>query len=109
MHADRYDQLVEEFLSRKRIAIWGMEDAKSDPAHLVARKLRKQGIEVIAVTRVDEDNSFTAARCVSHRLLRGFHARMVKPSGERAVGNRDTRGQILPRACVLRAEFGNGA
>ena len=55
MHADRYDQLVEEFLSRKRIAIWGMEDAKSDPAHLVARKLRKQGIEVIAVTRVDED------------------------------------------------------
>ena len=134
MHADRYDQLVEEFLSRKRIAIWGMEDAKSDPAHLVARKLRKQGIEVIAVnlpscwarlkkatpgipaspttialTRVDEDNSFTAARCVSHRLRRGFHARMVKPSGERAVGNRDTRGQILPRACVLRAEFGNGA
>ena len=49
MHADRYDQLVEEFLRKKRIAIWGMEDAKSDPGHLVARKLRKQGIEVIAV------------------------------------------------------------
>ena len=49
MHADRYDQLVEEFLKKKRIAIWGMEDAKSDPGHLVARKLRKQGIEVIAV------------------------------------------------------------
>ena len=49
MHADRYDKLVEEFLKKKRIAIWGMEDAKSDPGHLVARKLRKQGIEVIAV------------------------------------------------------------
>ena len=49
MHADRYDQLAEEFLRKKRIAIWGMEDAKSDPGHLVARKLRKQGIEVIAV------------------------------------------------------------
>ncbi len=49
MGTDRYDQLVEEFLRKKRIAIWGMEDAKSDPGHLVARKLRKQGIEVIAV------------------------------------------------------------
>ena len=49
MHADPYDQLVEEFLKKKRIAIWGLEDAKSDPGHLVARKLRKQGIEVIAV------------------------------------------------------------
>ncbi len=49
MHADRYDQLVEEFLTKRRIAIWGMEDAKSDPGHLVARKLCKQGIEVIAV------------------------------------------------------------
>jgi len=49
MHADRYDQLVEEFLRKKRIAIWGVEDAKSDPGHFVARKLRKQGIEVIEV------------------------------------------------------------
>ncbi len=49
MGTDRYDQLVEEFLRKKRIAIWGMEDAKSDPGHFVARKLRKQGIEVIAV------------------------------------------------------------
>ncbi len=49
MHEDRYDQLVEEFLKKRRIAIWGMEDAKSDPGHLVARKLRKQGIEVLAV------------------------------------------------------------
>ena len=58
MHADRYDQLVEEFLKKKRIAIWGMEDAKSDPGHLVARKLRKQGIEVIAVNpRFSDDPS----------------------------------------------------
>jgi uncharacterized protein len=49
MGTDRYDQLVEEFLSKKRIAIWGMEEAKSDPGHLVVRKLRKHGIEVIAV------------------------------------------------------------
>ncbi len=49
MGIDRYDQLIREFLGKKRIAIWGMEDAKSDPGHLVARKLRKQGIEVIAV------------------------------------------------------------
>lgn len=49
MSTDRYDKLVEEFLRKKRIAIWGMEDAKSDPGHLVACKLRKQGIEVIAI------------------------------------------------------------
>ncbi len=49
MGIDRYDQLVQQFLGKKRIAIWGMEDAKSDPGHLVARKFRKRGIEVIAV------------------------------------------------------------
>ncbi len=49
MSIERYDQLVQEFLGKKRIAIWGLEDAKSDPGHLVASKLRKQGIEVIAV------------------------------------------------------------
>ncbi|HZR17943.1 MAG TPA: CoA-binding protein [Verrucomicrobiae bacterium] len=58
MGTDRYDQLVEEFLRKKRLAIWGMEDAKSDPGHLVARKLRKQGIEVIAVNpRFSDDPS----------------------------------------------------
>jgi predicted CoA-binding protein len=49
MGKDRYDQLVQEFLGKKRIAIWGMEDAKLDPGQFVAGKLRKQGIEVIAV------------------------------------------------------------
>jgi predicted CoA-binding protein len=49
MGKDRYDQLVQEFLGKKRIAIWGMEDAKFDPGQFVAGKLRKQGIEVIAV------------------------------------------------------------
>ncbi len=49
MSNDRYDQLVQEFLGKKRIAIWGVEDAKSDPGQLVLRKLRKQGIDVIAV------------------------------------------------------------
>ncbi len=49
MGNDRYDQLVQEFLGKKRIAIWGVEDAKSDPGQFVARKFCKQGIEVIAV------------------------------------------------------------
>ncbi len=49
MNTDRYDQLVHEFLSKKRIAIWGVEDAKGDPGQMVARKFRKQGIEVITV------------------------------------------------------------
>ena len=49
MGIERYDQLVQEFLGKKRIAIWGIEDAKSDPGHLVARKLHRQGIEVISV------------------------------------------------------------
>ncbi len=58
MSTDHYDQLVEEFLRKKRIAIWGMEEAKSDPGHLVAAKLRKQGIEVIAVNpRFSDDPS----------------------------------------------------
>jgi uncharacterized protein len=49
MEENPYDQLVREFLSKKRIAIWGVEESKSDTGHLVASKLRKQGIEVIAV------------------------------------------------------------
>ena len=49
MGNDRYDQLVQEFLGKKRIAIWGMEDSRLDPGKLVASKLRKQGIEIIAV------------------------------------------------------------
>jgi len=49
MGKDRYDQLVQEFLGKKRIAIWGVEDARSDPGQFIVRKLRKQGIEVIAV------------------------------------------------------------
>jgi predicted CoA-binding protein len=58
MEADRYDQLVREFLGKKRIAIWGMEDAKSDPGHFVAGKLRKQGVEIIAVNpRFSDDPS----------------------------------------------------
>ncbi len=49
MGIERYDQLVQEFLGKKRLAIWGIEDAKSDPGRLVARKLHRQGIEVISV------------------------------------------------------------
>ena len=49
MNEDRYDQRIQEFLSKKRIAIWGLEDAKGDPGQMVVRKFRKQRIEVIAV------------------------------------------------------------
>jgi len=49
MHAERPDQLVQEFLGRKRIAIWGVEDAKSDPGHWVANRFRRRGTEVIVV------------------------------------------------------------
>ena len=49
MSNNRYDQLIQEFFAKKRIAIWGVEDANGDPGQWVARKLRKQGIEVIEV------------------------------------------------------------
>ncbi len=49
MGRDRYDQLIQEFLGKKRIAIWGLENAKADPGQMIARKLRGQGIQVFAV------------------------------------------------------------
>ena len=49
MARDRYNQLVREFLGKKRVAIWGLEDAKAGSGQLIARKLRDQGIQVIAV------------------------------------------------------------
>lgn len=49
MSEDRYEELVQEFLSKKRIAIWGVEKAKGDPGQWVAGRFRKQGIQVIAV------------------------------------------------------------
>ena len=49
MGQDQYEKLVQEFLGKKQIAIWGVEDAKSDPGQWVAGRFRKQGIQVIAV------------------------------------------------------------
>jgi predicted CoA-binding protein len=49
MGDDRYGELVQEFLGKKRIAIWGVEDGKADPGQWVAGKLRKRGMQVIAV------------------------------------------------------------
>lgn len=57
MAGDHYDQLVQEFLGKKRIAIWGVEDAKGDPGQMVARKFQKQGIQVIAVNPKFSENS----------------------------------------------------
>ncbi|MHC1767432.1 MAG: CoA-binding protein [Verrucomicrobiia bacterium] len=56
MAGDHYDQLVQEFLGMKRIAIWRVEDAKGDPGQIVARKFQKQGIQVIAVNPRSSDN-----------------------------------------------------
>jgi len=56
MAEDRYEQLVQEFLAKERIAVWGVEDAKTDPGHWVVSKLRKQGIQVIAVNPKFADN-----------------------------------------------------
>lgn len=62
MAGDHYDQLVQEFLGKKRIAIWGVEDAKGDPGQMVARKFQKQGIQVIAVNpKFSEDPSLHRA------------------------------------------------
>ena len=47
--ADRLEELVEEFLGKQRIAIWGVEGTKGDPGQFVANKFRKRGIDVIAV------------------------------------------------------------
>jgi predicted CoA-binding protein len=49
MHTDLYDRLVREFLSKKRIAIWGVEATKGDPGQWVAGRFRRQGVQVIAV------------------------------------------------------------
>ena len=49
MHDDRHGKLIREFLDKKRIAIWGIEDAKHDPGQWVANKFRRQGVQVIGV------------------------------------------------------------
>ena len=49
MSDDRYGQLVQEFLGKKRIAVWGVEEGKADPGQWLVGKLRKRGMQVIAV------------------------------------------------------------
>jgi predicted CoA-binding protein len=49
MNQAPYEQLVQEFLAKKRIAIWGVEESKADPGQWVASKLRKQGMTVVGV------------------------------------------------------------
>ncbi len=62
MDKDRYDQLIQEFLKKKRIAIWGVEDPKADPGQMVAGKFRKQGVEVLAVNpRLADDPALQRA------------------------------------------------
>ena len=49
MQADPLDTLVEEFLAKRRIAVWGVEDRKGDPGQWVVNKLGRHGAEVVAV------------------------------------------------------------
>jgi uncharacterized protein len=49
MAEDRYERLVEEFLACERVAVWGVEDARTDPGGWIVRRLRKRGMQVIEV------------------------------------------------------------
>ena len=49
MHDERHGKLIQEFLDKKRIAIWGIEAAKHDPGQWVANKFRRKGVQVIGV------------------------------------------------------------
>jgi predicted CoA-binding protein len=52
----RFEELVEAFIGKQRIAIWGIEGGKLDSGQFLARKFRKRGVEVIAVNpRFDDD------------------------------------------------------
>ncbi len=56
MSDGRYEKLVQAFLDSKRIAIWGVEDGKSDPGRWVANKFRKKSTEVIEVNPEFDDD-----------------------------------------------------
>lgn len=49
MGEENFERLVQEFLGKKRIAIWGVEEGKADMGQWVANRLRKRGVEVVAV------------------------------------------------------------
>ena len=53
---NRLEELVGEFLSKQRIAIWGVEDAKFDQGKMVAGKLREGGAEVFSVNPTFEED-----------------------------------------------------
>ncbi len=57
MAAGHYDQRVQEFLSQQRIAIWGLEDSKTDPGRMVANKFRKRGTQVVGVNPKFSDDA----------------------------------------------------
>ena len=49
MQGQDLDALVEEFLQKRRLAVWGVEDRRGDPSGWVVNKLRATGAEVVAV------------------------------------------------------------
>lgn len=59
MNDVRTGALIEEFLSRKRIAIWGLEATKGDPGQWVANRFRRNGVHVIGVNPAFNDEAPT--------------------------------------------------
>ena len=49
MAEDRLEALVAEFLGKRRIAVWGVGVRGSDAGWWVAKRLRRNGAEVVAV------------------------------------------------------------
>ncbi len=89
MDPDRYHHLVQEFLSKKRIAIQG-EDAKGDPGQIVVGKFRKQGVEVIAVNPTFRDDLFQQRASTLTRINPSVEAVLVyvdRPQTMEAVDN----------------------
>lgn len=57
MNDVRTGALIEEFLKKKRIAIWGLEATKGDPGQWVASRFRRNGVQVIGVNPAFTDEA----------------------------------------------------
>jgi len=53
----RCGPLIQEFLGKKRIAIWGLEATKGDPGQWVANRFRRNGVHVIGVNPAFTDEA----------------------------------------------------
>jgi len=57
MHDDHHGPLIQEFLGKKRIAIWGLEATKGDPGEWVANRFRRNGVQVIGINPAFTDEA----------------------------------------------------